>query len=339
MQGRGRGASFSVIEQGPDGEPEVAFSSSEGTKLEDQRDLEELRRLLYVATTRARDRLYLAAEIDQRGLVRRGARSLASLLPVPLLNVFAQAAMNADRERVSWDSPQGSFAFRICRHETPIDLPRVPNIEDGADLDVAWLLPGQSAPASAAPGVPDSSRAQREGEARSESADLDRSSNRLVGTIVHRLFQVLPGGDEALDEIVDRVSGLLRVEERVDVGDLAAVAREAATLYVRLRSRAEVRAALSKGQVCYEVPFSLVVPGPAREPRVEPTGEPTVESAGSTVRGVIDCLVVPEAGSPIVLEFKTGRPKPEHAAQVEVYVEAVRAIFGVDQVEKKILYA
>jgi hypothetical protein len=48
---------------------------------------------------------------------------------------------------------------------------------------------------------------------------------------------------------------------------------------------------------------------------------------------------VPEAGSPIVLEFKTGRPKPEHAAQVEVYVEAVRAIFGVDQVEKKILYA
>ena len=36
------------------------------TRLEDRRELEELRRLLYVAVTRARDRLYLAAEVDER---------------------------------------------------------------------------------------------------------------------------------------------------------------------------------------------------------------------------------------------------------------------------------
>jgi len=327
MQGRGRSASFSVIEQGPDGEPEVAFSSSDGTKLEDQRDLEELRRLLYVATTRARDRLYLAAEIDQRGLVRRGARSLASLLPTPLLNVFAQAAMNTDHERVSWDSPHGSFAFRICRHQAPADLPAAATVEDDANLDVAWLVPGRPAVVSASPGVQDLSRAQELISARAESADQDRPSSRLVGTIVHRLFQRFPRGGETLDEIAERVSGLLRVDERVDVGDLAVVARDAAALYLRLRGRAEVREVLSAGQAYYEVPFSLVVPGPAGE------------RPGNTVRGVIDCLVVPEAGSPIVLEFKTGRPKPEHAVQVERYVEAVRAIFGMDQVEKKILYA
>jgi RecB family endonuclease NucS len=48
---------------------------------------------------------------------------------------------------------------------------------------------------------------------------------------------------------------------------------------------------------------------------------------------------VPKSGNPIVLEFKTGRPHPEHAVQVGRYVEAVRAIFGVNEVEKKILYA
>jgi hypothetical protein len=252
-----------------------------------------------------------------------------------LLNVFAQAAMNTDRERVSWDSPQGSFAFRICRHEIPADLPSTATVEDAANLDIAWLVPGQPAVVSASPGVRDWSPTQNLIGDRAESADQDRPSSRLVGTIVHRLFQSFPSGGETLDEIAERVSGLLRVDERVDVGDLAVVAREAAALYLRLRGRAEVQAVLSAGQAYYEVPFSLVLPGPAREP----AGELTVEPSGNTVRGVIDCLVVPEAGSPIVLEFKTGRPKPEHAVQVERYVEAVRAIFGIDQVEKKILYA
>ena len=58
--GRGHGE-VSVIERGPDGTPEVAFRSTPATKLEDRRETEELRRLWYVAVTRARDRLYLAA--------------------------------------------------------------------------------------------------------------------------------------------------------------------------------------------------------------------------------------------------------------------------------------
>ena len=56
-------------------------------------------------------------------------------------------------------------------------------------------------------------------------------------------------------------------------------------------------------------------------------------------RGVIDCFVVPEEGPPIVLEFKTGGPRPEHAVQVERYASAVREILGVNLVESKILYA
>src|SRR5262249_25401 len=54
VAGRGRSSAFSVIERGPDGGPEVAFGSSPATKLEDRREREELRRLLYVSVTRAR---------------------------------------------------------------------------------------------------------------------------------------------------------------------------------------------------------------------------------------------------------------------------------------------
>ena len=81
-------------------------------------------------------------------------------------------------------------------------------------------------------------------------------------------------------------------------------------------------AALASGQAFYEVPYSFA---PADRTELE--------------RGVIDCLVVPADAPPIVLEFKTGEPRPGHAAQVERYAAATRAILGVDRVETRILYA
>src|SRR5207344_3176822 len=56
MPGRGRPPGVSVIERGPAGSPVVAFDTDEATRLEDRREAEELRRLLYVGVTRARDR-------------------------------------------------------------------------------------------------------------------------------------------------------------------------------------------------------------------------------------------------------------------------------------------
>jgi hypothetical protein len=116
---------------------------------------------------------------------------------------------------------------------------------------------------------------------------------------------------------------LLRAEERVDVDDLAGLTRGAADLYRRLRGRPEVRAALSSGEAHYEVPFSFAPP----------------DRPGETIRGVIDCLVTPVQGPPLVLEFKTGDPRPEHAAQVDRYAAALCVILAVDRVEIKILYA
>ena len=119
------------------------------------------------------------------------------------------------------------------------------------------------------------------------------------------------------------MTDLVRVEERVDVADLATLLGAAVELYGRLRDRSDVAAALASGQAFFEVPFSLEGGGPS----------------GDIVRGIIDCLVVPADGPPLVLEFKTGEPRPEHAAQVARYATAIRSILAVDRVETKILYA
>ncbi|HEX5070013.1 MAG TPA: UvrD-helicase domain-containing protein [Vicinamibacterales bacterium] len=324
IQGRGRSGGIHVIERGADNEPEVAFAGTDGTKLEDQRDIEELRRLLYVGVTRARDRLYLAAELDHRGQVRKSARSLASLLPASLLATYAQAAATPDADRVTWEAPAGRFTFRICR---PGDLPSLgrDRVDETAALDVTWLEPSQP---GAAVVTGNEAGTHFSGLPRETSPGLV-SHPRLIGTIVHRLFQMALADDVAADVLHARALATLRADERVDVDDVELVAREAASLYGRLRQRADVRALLGlsgpdgrKVQVLYEVPFSMAD-----------------AEAGATLRGVVDCLILPAGGPPVILEFKTGQPRPEHQAQVEQYARALGLILAVNHVETKILYA
>jgi ATP-dependent exoDNAse (exonuclease V) beta subunit len=58
---------------------------------------------------------------------------------------------------------------------------------------------------------------------------------------------------------------------------------------------------------------------------------------GKIVRGTIDCLVA-SSDRVTVLEFKTGRPRPEHQAQAEVYRLAAQAIFPAAAVESRLVY-
>jgi ATP-dependent exoDNAse (exonuclease V) beta subunit len=55
------------------------------------------------------------------------------------------------------------------------------------------------------------------------------------------------------------------------------------------------------------------------------------------VRGAIDCLVLSENRATI-LEFKTGRPRPEHAVQAAVYAEAAQAALPGCTIDVKIIY-
>jgi ATP-dependent helicase/nuclease subunit A len=316
LAGRGRPQGFTVIERGADGEPEVAFGSSEGVKLEEQRELEELRRLTYVAATRARDRLYLATEIDGSGKVRRSARSLASLLPPSLTDTLAGAAQVDDSTAVVWPSPRGTFAFRVCRAGVAANAGPSASMRSGAGFDVVPLA------AAGRPAIPVTAVLTRDESPPFHDAPGDSAPARLIGTLVHRLLQRGLAEETDSARIEQAIARLVRAEELVDIAEPASLAAEAATVYARLRRHPELVAALAAGECFYEVPFSY-----------EPSERP-----GEWIRGVVDCLIVMPDGSVTVLEFKTGRPRPEHEDQAALYAASLEAALGVDRVVLKILY-
>jgi ATP-dependent exoDNAse (exonuclease V) beta subunit len=59
---------------------------------------------------------------------------------------------------------------------------------------------------------------------------------------------------------------------------------------------------------------------------------------GRLVRGTVDCVVETAPGSLTVLEFKTGRPRPEHQAQVEIYVHAMRQACPGTSIDARVIY-
>jgi ATP-dependent helicase/nuclease subunit A len=78
---------------------------SEMDEQERLREREETKRLLYVALTRARDRLYVASPLKD-GQFRCGPGSLGDVLPESFRPLFARAALEPDRT-VDWTAPSG----------------------------------------------------------------------------------------------------------------------------------------------------------------------------------------------------------------------------------------
>jgi ATP-dependent helicase/nuclease subunit A len=88
-------------------------SQDDGDRL--TRDREETKRLLYVALTRARDRLYLAAAL-KGGEVAPGRGSLAEVLPGSLTVQWARAVAVPS---IEWRASSGaSHRFRVCAAES-----------------------------------------------------------------------------------------------------------------------------------------------------------------------------------------------------------------------------
>jgi len=318
MPGRGRPPGFSVIERGAGGEPEVAFSKSDSTRLEELREEEELRRLFYVAVTRARDRLYLATEIDRKGKPRRPARSLAGLLPGSLMTTIAMTAADPAADLADWDTPRGRFSFRVCRPAESVPAPAT--LEPCADeIDIGALASGTRRVSAA---TSDAVQAGRPLEGASTTRAWTGPHERLAGTLVHRLFQRRLPPDMSEVQVRAFIPHLLAPEDLVDVADPGLFAGDVAALYVRWRRRADVQATLGAGECHYEVPFSFIPP----------------DRPGVVVRGLVDCLVVGDDGTMTVVEFKTGVPRPEHETQARLYAEALRTAFSADRVEIKILY-
>jgi len=149
-------------------------------------------------------------------------------------------------------------------------------------------------------------------------ADGDRSG-RWIGILVHRLLQreefIAEPSDDRLREMA---RAMLDAAVLAELDDPAVVLDCAVTGFRQISSRADVRDLYRSGRPYHEVPFTMVVDG-------------------KIVRGTIDCLVA-SSDRVTVLEFKTGRPRPEHQAQAEVYRLAAQAIFPAAAVESRLVY-
>ena len=80
-------------------EPIVGIASYEpgATEAEQVRDREESKRLMYVAVTRARERLYLSAAAQRQGRIVAGPGSLAHVCPPGLVQAMQGALESAAR--------------------------------------------------------------------------------------------------------------------------------------------------------------------------------------------------------------------------------------------------
>jgi ATP-dependent helicase/nuclease subunit A len=277
------------------------------------KEREETKRLLYVALTRARDRLYLGSVLKE-GRMQPGRGSLAEVLPPALVEQFASFEAQSE-----WRASSGAVhRLRIIRDQesapvvsTPANPePRTPNPELDASplIDVAPPRLSIGAVVAAASG----------------RAFSDRSaagSDRLVGTLVHRLLQRVGFDDSAsADAMHDTAMRLLRGDEIEDAAGIDRVIDAAIASHAAICARDDIRTLYASGSRRHEIPFTM---------RVD----------GRVLRGTVDCLVQAAPGQFVVLEFKTGRPRPEHQAQVELYQAAMREVFPGATIEARVIYA
>ncbi|MEO7275409.1 MAG: 3'-5' exonuclease, partial [Vicinamibacterales bacterium] len=315
-----------VIADG-DGDTSVSVGPfvSELDEADRAREKHETRRLLYVAFTRARDRLYLASALKEGALVA-GRGSLAEVLPDSIKTLFVRAhGALPELDTVAWAGASGrAFEFHVCRTVLPSDATGSPAAEVPVRRIAARLTP------EAATG----SR-QRARSAVSVLSDPSSGPNVTVdepiedlitGRLVHRLFQFGAGQEaeasaEAEARWVQRARSLMTEEERVSVDAADEVALGAVRAWSAMRVRPDVVEATASGVVHHEVPFSMDDP-----------------DAGRILRGTIDCLVHRDDGSVIVLEFKTGGRRASHGRQLALYVRAAERMFPGCLVRGQLIY-
>jgi ATP-dependent helicase/nuclease subunit A len=338
----GRGDPIVVMPAAAGGVPLVSVGGSlpEADAAVKERDREETKRLLYVAVTRAREMLCLGAVLKD-GKFKPAGGGLGEVLPKSIGDAFEDAA--GGRATVEWKSESGGVHL--------LEVVRAGDGSAGAGTEGAGAaMPAASAAAPACDFEPltDATSGRRIGAAAfamaASAPDGDQGGEMpppaggeaagdavLVGTVVHRLFQAthglpLPGRPS----LVERASAF--VADRGEVPDEArsAIVEAAVDAFLELRQRPDVAEVVENAVCHYEVPFSL---------RIDDRPAAGARGGGAIVRGSIDCLAEQSDGRVVVVEFKTGRPHAWHAAQLDLYVRAARAIFGDREVEGRLIYA
>ena len=302
-------------------EPSVSVGPfiSETDEAEKEHERHETRRLLYVALTRARDRLYLSSALKEGSLVP-GRGSLAEVLPGSLLRFLSGAAsVFKEVDTIGWTGSSGhEYSWRVCRVAgAPATAPAIGTL--GREVPHADDF---EAPQAAAERVRVSTRDwSPDAPPASQATVHGFTSDRLLGVLVHRLFEHADPaiGDAGVRELCRR---LLRDEERTTMDASEPLVERAVEVWARARTRSDVMTALSGPSRIFEVPFAL-----------------SVEGRPEIVRGTIDCLVRKGDGAVLVVEFKTGRSRPEHQRQLDIYVRAATVLHGdARQISGVLLY-
>ena len=298
-----------VVASGDD-EPSVSIGPfvSESDEADREREKHETRRLLYVACTRARDRLYLGSVLKD-GAFATGRGSLGEVLPESLKGLFARAGSTLPEcSVVAWTGASGrSFEFRRCSPS-----------EAGGSVGTLHAPASDSRPdllgaVSPRPSAERMSVSEWLGAGSHEGFEPAGSpGDVVVGRLVHRLFQYPRVRD---------ARALLTGDELAGLSDPARTMAAAMTAWEAIRVRPEIVRLLETGRAHHEVPFSFNDP-----------------QSGRLLRGTIDCLLQLDDGQVVVLEFKTGAPRPWHEEQLGVYVRAAQALFPDVPVSGRLVY-
>ena len=290
---------------------------------------EETKRLLYVGLTRARDCLYLSSVLKE-GRLQAARGSLADILPPSVRSLLEESARDRPHT-IEWIAPGGArHEFRVCalddtaptaERRVPIAAPPSAGADDFAPVADGAPMARVSVLSLIEPTLSDDRRGDL--AALEQGGEGDREA-LLAGTLVHRMFLVTAGiaSDEDPRLTPELVESLIRADELPSVSDPDRLARSVLAIYRTLRAQPEVHGLLAGRACLYEVPFSLRKNWPS----------PTI------VRGTIDCVVREADDRFTVLEFKTGKPRPEHERQLALYVEAAQALLPRGMVRGLLVY-
>jgi ATP-dependent helicase/nuclease subunit A len=315
-KGGGFGGNFVNIDLPPDGptvpifrprKDELAEPVASQLAAVDRREREEHWRLLYVASTRAEERLYIGGALgpaDRRG---PAASSWWTALDSALAGLGAE-----------WqDDPNWGRARRFGDPETFTRA--APRAALPAGLLPDWL--GRPAPVEARPPRPLAPSALGEDDVADPPPSPAMRAAAQRGRLLHALFERLP--DVPPEERAGRAELWLERSAGIEDAQLRRSLVEDACRLIADPAHAEL---FGPGALA-EAPIAAVVAG------------------GVVVSGSVDRLLI-GPDRILVADFKTGRRAPAtldeipvpHLRQMSAYVEALKVIFPGRPIEAKLLY-
>jgi ATP-dependent helicase/nuclease subunit A len=273
----------------------------------DRREREEHWRLLYVALTRAEERLYVGGALGPADRSGPASSSWWTALDSSL------GALGAEWE----DDPLWRRARRFGDSETFTKAAARPAAREGIPPD--WM--GRAAPQEARPPRPLAPSALGEDDVADPPPTPALRSAAQRGRLLHALFERLP--DVPPEERAGRARRWLERSAGMDDAGLREALVEDACRIVSDPAHAEL---FGPGALA-EAPIAAVV------------GE------GVVVSGSVDRLLV-GPDRILLADFKTGRQVPQsvedipvpHLRQMAAYVEALKVIFPGRRIEAKLLY-